>query len=987
MSRFFLAAGRVATLPFAAAAMLAAPLSAQGPTQPIDVEYTAKIKEYLTDARISTELVDHLPASSTVPTPLKFLGRIVGTPGELTYAKDIHRYLAAIAASSPRAKYWTIGKTEEGRDMVVLAIADSATLAQIDRYKGMLKELTDPRRTTEARAQELLGTAKPIYWITSGMHSPERGGPEMLMELAYRMVVEDTPFIREIRNNVITFITPVIEVDGREKMVDTYYYNKKYGADGNLPLMYWGKYVQHDNNRDGMGQYLELTKHTTRTFLEWTPTVLHDLHEAQTYLYSSTGSGPYNEAVDPITVDEWWVLAKNDVMEMTKRGVPGVWTYGFYDGWTPNYMFFIAHTHNAIGRFYEVQSYGPDNYVQRTGNTTTSREWFRPNPPLPTINWGPRANVNIQQSGVLFSLSRMAKDRRLFLENYWLKNKRAVERGKTGPISGWVIPAGQHAAANAAEAVNDLRTQGLEFNVATAPFKAGHVQVQAGDWIVRGDQPYRTIADMYFSLQNFAVSNPSPYDDTGWTFPLMRNMTILPVGDVALLAGPMAPVTAEVRAAGGITGKGNVVAIAASRDNALVSFRFKLAKVPMRAADAAFDAGGKHFEAGTFLIPNANRAQLDAVLKPLGLAAVALPAMPKVAMHDLDLPRIGYIHSWTRTQDEGWVRAAFDHYGVPYDYFGEPMARAGNLRAKYDVIVYPHGGSGVGQAVAADGKPVPYRATKEFPSLGYPDSSSDIRGGLGADGMKALYEFVREGGTLITEGSTAPLFVTTGLLPGVKVEQGTALFARGTILRGVLADRKSPLTYGYEHGEVPVYFNSSPILNVGNLPPVALVDGPAGSPGRGGSITPMAFPLVLSGWDPEKTGLSYGALPAKAEPAAAAAPGGRGAGGRGAGGGAGGPGGRGGAGGAAALSGIAVDSSATARVVLAFPAKADQMLLSGTLQNGELLANRAQLVDASIGKGHLVMFAIRPFWRWQTQGTYSLGFNALLHWNDLGVGR
>ena len=85
--------------------------------------------------------------------------------------------------------------------------------------------------------------------------------------------------------------------------------------------------------------------------------MLHDLHEAQTYLYASTGTGPYNDALDPIVVDEWWYLAKNDVMEMTKRGVPGVWTYGFYDGWVPNYMFFIAHTHNAIGRFYEVQSY------------------------------------------------------------------------------------------------------------------------------------------------------------------------------------------------------------------------------------------------------------------------------------------------------------------------------------------------------------------------------------------------------------------------------------------------------------------------------------------------------------------------------------------------------------------------------------------------------------------------------------------------------
>ena len=86
--------------------------------QKIDAEYTAKIKEYLQDPRITTELVDHLPASDTVPTPLKFLGRIVGTPGELTYAKDIHRYFEAIDKASDRVAMWSIGKTEEGRDMV-----------------------------------------------------------------------------------------------------------------------------------------------------------------------------------------------------------------------------------------------------------------------------------------------------------------------------------------------------------------------------------------------------------------------------------------------------------------------------------------------------------------------------------------------------------------------------------------------------------------------------------------------------------------------------------------------------------------------------------------------------------------------------------------------------------------------------------------------------------------------------------------------------
>ena len=83
----------------------------------------------------------------------------------------------------------------------------------------------------------------------------------MLIELAYRLIVEETPFIQDIRNNVITLITPVLEVDGREKQVDTYYFNKKRAqGDARLPLMYWGKYVQHDNNRDGMGQFLKLTQ-------------------------------------------------------------------------------------------------------------------------------------------------------------------------------------------------------------------------------------------------------------------------------------------------------------------------------------------------------------------------------------------------------------------------------------------------------------------------------------------------------------------------------------------------------------------------------------------------------------------------------------------------------------------------------------------------------------------------------------------------------
>jgi hypothetical protein len=971
----------VATLwaltPGRAAGAQSAGNAARPAAQPNDEEYTKKIKEYLQDPRITTELVDHLPASSTVPTPLKFLGRVVGQPGELTYAKDIVRYFDALDAASDRIKVWRIGKSEEGRDMVILAVADEATIRDLDKYKGMLNALTDPRKTSEEQARQIMTTAKPIYWFTSGMHSPETGGPEMLMEMAYRLAVEETPFIQNIRNNVITFITPVIEVDGREKQVDTYYFNKKLATGApRLPLMYWGKYVAHDNNRDGMGQFLQLTRAVTRVQNDWTPTIMHDLHEAQTYLYASTGTGPYNEALDPITVDEWWMLAQNDVMEMTKRGVPGVWTYGFYDGWVPNYMFFIAHSHNAIGRFYEVQSYGPDNYEVKPGATTTSKEWFRPNPPLASIKWGPRNNTNIQESAALFALSHVAKNKDLYLENYWLKNKRSVQKGKDGPIAAWVIPATQRRKADAADAVNEMRRQGLEIHTANAPFKVGSLDVKQGDYIVRADQPYRTLADMYFSLQNYSPANPAPYDDTGWTFPLMRNVKIVTVADKSIQTQPMTMLTSEAKAPGGIEGSGNVIVVDHTTDNNLMKFRFANAAVKMQAAEEDFELNGRKFRAGAFIIPGGDRAKLGKQLEDLGLSGWAVAAAPSVKTHDLDIPRIGYVHSWQRTQDEGWVRAALDTYGVPYTYFSDQKLRDGNLRAKYDVIIFPHiGGSatsqvnGIPKTTAAA---IPYKKSAATPNLGALDQTDDIRGGMGMEGLLELAKFVQAGGTLLTEGSTATIFPEYGITTGVTVEEPRGLFVRGSILRGIISDAKSPIAYGYEGTQLPVYFSQAPVLAVGGGGGGGGFGGGGGEGGINGGLgqntTPMATPLRLSPFE-EDSAATSGARGGRA-------------------GGAGGDsarfrdfaGGRGGVGGANA-------DAARPRVVMSFPGNPNDMLLSGTLAGGQALANRAQIVDSKVGNGHIVMFGIRPFWRWQTQGTYFLGFNTILNWNDLDAGK
>jgi hypothetical protein len=555
-----------------------------------------------------------------------------------------------------------------------------------------------------------------------------------------------------------------------------------------------------------------------------------------------------------------------------------------------------------------------------------------------------------------------------------------VKKGTDGPTYGWVIPAGQKRKSDAAQAVNDLRAQGLEIHSATAAFKAGNVDVKAGDYVVRGDQPYRTIADMYFSVQNYSPSNPRPYDDTGWTFQYMRNLVIKPITDKAALSQQMTMIASDVTARGGIEGTGPVVIVDHTTDNSLVTFRFKHANVKMQAAEAEFEAAGRKFRTGSFIIPAADRGALDATLKQLGLSGFAVAAAPTVRAHDLDVPRIGYVHSWQRTQDEGWVRAAFDTYGVPYTYFADIKLREGNLRQRYDVIVYPHVGGTAQSQVAGIPKtgalPLPYKKTPDTPNLGAQDQADDVRGGMGWEGLMELRKFVEQGGTLVTEGSTSLIFPEYKLTTGVTVEEPQGLFVRGSVMRGIISDRNSPIAYGYD-AQVPVYFSQSPVLNAAGGGGGGFGGGRGGEalPGVGMNISPMANRQnTLSSYDPEN-------------PQASTAPAGPGGRGRGRGGepgaefgGRGGGRGRGGFGGGS-------DPAERPRVIVAFPANPDEMLLSGVLVGGQALAGRAQVVDSPLGQGHVVSFAIRPFWRWQTQGTFFLGFNAILHWNDLDAGR
>jgi hypothetical protein len=208
----------------------------------------------------------------------------------------------------------------------------------------------------------------------------------------------------------------------------------------------------------------------------------------------------------------------------------------------------------------------------------------------------------------------------------------------------------------------------------------------------------------------------------------------------------------------------------------------------------------------------------------------------------------------------------------------------------------------------ATGKPIPWKKTAKTPNLGTPDSTDDTRGSMGLEGVMSLQRFIARGGLLITEGATARLPVDLGYTFGsVSVAPTDSLWARGSVFRAQIADRSSPITYGYDRDVLSVFYKQGAAL-------FNVAQAGGGFGGRG------ATPATVPG----------------------------------------------------------------AKTILRFVSNLDSLLVSGGMLHGEEMAGKAAVVDVPMGKGHMVMFSIRPMWRFEPHGSFALVLNAMANWNALG---
>lgn len=977
------------------------------PKQAIDEEYTRKIREYTTQPFFNSPLTDYLPASAKVPTPKAVLGDVAGAPGKLPYSHEVYKYMRMLEAASPRVKVFSIGKTEEDREMIAVAVSSEANIAKLEENRARLTKLADPRtiNLNDDEAEKLIPDTVPIYYLTGTIHSPETGSPTALMELAYRLAVDDSAYIKHIRDNAITLITPVVEVDGRDRQVDVYNWHLANPGKNWPNLVYWGKYVAHDNNRDAMALSLALTRNVLKTYQHWKPQVLHDLHESVAYLYDNTvGAEPYNAWLDPILTNEWHFIGWNNVGEMTKMGMPGVFTYGTFDTWSPSYLMFIAASHNGISRLYETFGNGGADTIERTLSPNEySRTWYKQNPPLPKTIWSQRNNNNYQQTGILVSLAQFASNRQYFLRNFYLKSKNSILKPTVSGPAAYIFPGDDPRPGGQAELLRLLQLQGCEVHKATAPFtvtvpgkkrpqapvaasgeagtngggpnassrnnsqEANTRTFPAGTYLVRMDQPYSRIADMMLDYQYWSPNDPQRniYDDTAWTFGELGNVQVVRVTDVKALEASMEKVSGEVKAPGGMIGKGNIYIINHNADNALMTLRYRFKDAQFESAEEDFEAANLKFRRGSFLIRQVNENDLRSFATEYGLKVLAVSDVPAVKTHPVKAARIAIMHTWLSTQDEGWWRLEFDKYKVPFDYIStQDVAQNPALRAKYDVIIFaPVGRSNPQQIVSGMpmfGNPLPWKKTDLTPNLGGTDETEDMRPGLGWMGLQHLQMFVQQGGLFITANDTANFAVTLNFTHGVSTTAPQRLRAPGTIVRSKMVDAASPIAYGYRDN-LAVFYSSGPLFGLSNS-----VGGRGGrrSGGEGGdrltgrgspddpdvvqNRAPDAIPeaAVRSElWEvptvtTEQLRNAVGLIPPDARP----------------------------------------------RVVLRY-ADARDLLVSGLLEAGTELAQRAAVIDIPVGKGHVVLFSNNPFWRAETQGSYFLVFNAIMNFDQLNAGR
>ena len=750
-------------------------------------------------------------AAASIARPEAMIGHPVGADYKLARYEKICAYFRYVAEASPRVNVRSIGRTTEGRDLIIAEITDEATPQRLRWAMADQRMTADPRLLKdEEHERRLVENAKVVILVNCNLHSTEIASSQMAMELLYELATETSPEIAQVLERTLIVLIPSANPDGLNKVID--WYERSLGKPwegGGMPWLYH-TYAGHDNNRDWFMLTLKETQVITHMiYKQWRPDVVYDIHQMGNQgarFFVPPFFDPKNPNIHPVNDHMMLIIGGHMGAALTRAGKRGILNSAMYDNWWQGGFRTTVYRHNMTGLLTEAASALIASPVfQRKSQLRGSRRGM-PNyaiannfpDPWPGGWWRNRDIVEYEKIACMSLFTLAARYHDLFKSNVITQARDAIERGTNEPPFAWLVPASQRDPRTAAEMLRVLHATGVEVHQAQTEFTADGVTYPPQTHVLYCAQPYRSHLNDMMERQVYPnrSSRPggppeAPYDIAGWTLPLQMGINVISINqpfdcqDLQLDTIAL-PEGKRVETQGNTQG---YLLRAGMNDNYRLVNRLFKAGVSLSVIPSSVEwkvATGKDVPSGSLLIRDVNSLRQVApdLLEGISSRPTAVCFDRPVAQRTLipvTQPRLALYQPWTASIDEGWTRLVLDNFEFKYASIHNAGIRAGNLKRRYDCLVLPS----LGSSSIVRGRSV--------------DSTEpQYVGGIGSEGIVALQAFVRQGGTLVCVDGSCNFPIDHFNIPVRNILRGKSsqdFFCPGSILR-IWIDQQHPVGYG-----------------------------------------------------------------------------------------------------------------------------------------------------------------------------------------------
>ncbi|MEP6832566.1 MAG: M14 metallopeptidase family protein [Gemmatimonas sp.] len=766
--------------------------------------------------------------NAAIPKPETVFGFPPGADNKLfTYDQSIEYFRRLAKAAPTRVKLLDVGKTSFGHAWTAVLISAPQNLAKLERYREINKRLARPEGLTDEQARELAREGRTFVDISGGLHASEIAGSQHTPELAYQLVAKaNEPATKEILDNVIFFLWPSINPDGQDIVVN--WCNDRAAGKNPPPMELYQKYVGHDNNRDSYMLNVVESRVVARTWREWEPQIIYAHHQTSpfpTRIWVPPFADPIGLYAPPIMSRQVNAIGTRIAEELDANGQPGaVHMLATFDAYYPGYIDYMPMYQNINAWWTETQ--GGNCGAPRTSTIADLPAEYKDLMPTSMYSspwaegtWTFKNQIDYMVTASMATLRYAAKYREEVLYNRYQAGRNTIAQYRKGPPYAYIVPQEQHDVMAPVELLRRLAFLGLNVRQLDRDAAYDGTTYPKGTWVLPMDQEFAQLARELMEAQKYPeLGDDLPYDAAGWTLPMQMNVNVVEakkpltpefrtamkpiVGKAeAWGASPDYPFTTNAQAAGivpamvgAITGTGDAIALDPAQNNSFKFINRVIKAGGTVRVDTAVDAKSLRY-----IVSGVDAARMEAWAKELSVTA---QRTTPTATAIVAPTRIAMFKGAPGDMDEGWTEWLLDTYEFKYTLIGPDDLKAGNLASRFDAIVLgsqgiSRGGRGGGRGGAGGG-----------------------RGGAGGaaagdDSLitKAVDDFVRGGGTVITWNAGSNAAISSLKLPVRNVLQGInqGQYFTGSSVMRTTVDVANPVMAGMPN-QADVMVSRSPVF-------------------------------------------------------------------------------------------------------------------------------------------------------------------------------